>query len=134
MECQRCKLLEKEIKRLRKADQGVDACAILSHWNSQSKTIHHRRWEPKGTLLRIIKRYSMDEIKLAIDRYNLILMNEDGRYRRVYSWTLTEFLRVHDGMNLERLTAEHWEAPFLRWETSRENLDQHLSCLWNPQT
>ncbi len=64
---------------------------IFDYWNSK-KIIEHRKLTDKttGKINSKLKDYSIEEIKIAIDNYYLIL--SDDNYFFSYKWTLDQFL------------------------------------------
>ncbi len=87
---------------------------IFNAWNTAPGVMHHRAVNgQEKAIITCLKKYSPEEIILAIERYSLVRDNSLGKYREVYAWTLGEFLSRQNGYNLERFTSETWEMPFL---------------------
>lgn len=102
-----------EISKTQKA-RHLEALEIFKLWNSMPATMHHRAIASHEKAIHgAMKHNTPEEIMTAIRRYSLVRSNEDGKYRPLYAWTLSEFLTRKEGYNLERLNAENWEAPFL---------------------
>jgi len=65
---------------------------IFDYWNSKKIIVHRKLTDKlKRKINSILKDYTVDEIKKAIDNYHTVLTDE--RYYWTYKWTLEEFLQ-----------------------------------------
>jgi len=77
---------------------------IFSHWKEKSETITHRKLTKpmrKGINARLDDGYSVEEIKEAIDNYNMVVGS--GEYFFNYdNWSLDEFISRGEGKQVEK--------------------------------
>lgn len=76
----------------------TQALEIFKHWNSKSIIVHK---ELNDNLLKEInkalKDYDIETIKLAIDRYDIMLKDKSYKYC-TYQWSLKDFLKQKNAM------------------------------------
>ena len=103
--------------------RAQDAIEVFKFWNSKPATTRHKSIDSQEkAIIKTLRRYSVEEINLCIERYSQVRANEAGKYRELYAWTLGEFLTRKEHYNIERFTADNWEQPFLA--KSNGNVDK----------
>ena len=107
------KELDKNLKSKSKDNSNQDINTIFEYWNSKGIIKHKElKEDTKKAIKKVIKNYSIDEIKQAIDTYSEILKSE---YYFNYKWNLKDFLNrnnaistfMEDGSN--RANYESWK-------------------------
>lgn len=70
---------------------------IFNYWNSK-KIIKHKEITPiiKKEVMKVLKKYSAEEVKQAIDLYSEILKSE---FYFSYKWSLSDFLKRNNGIS-----------------------------------
>lgn len=87
------------IKKDKKGKEKIfspQAYDLLSYWNEQNIVVHQ---ETDNTLRQIekgLRKFSIDEIKTAIDRY--VTIYRDPNYYYKHKWTLPKFLTQKNGV------------------------------------
>jgi phage replication O-like protein O len=117
---------ESNIKKERKKPscsppkKGISVDKIFLFWNAREGLITHKNIKPhREAIQRTLKTYLEHDVMLAIERYSQVMVNKTGRYRKVYAWTLSEFLTRKSHYNIERLSSDQWEASFLPFESAK---------------
>lgn len=77
---------------------------IYNHWREKSETITHRKLTTpmkKSINARLNDGYTLEELKKAIDNYNMVLASDD--YFFSYdNWSLDDFLSREEGKHVEK--------------------------------
>lgn len=83
-------------ENIKKKDE--DYIDIFDFWNSK-KIIEHRELnnEISTAISKALKKYSLEQIKTCIDRYEKVLSDQNSFFN--YKWTLAEFLTRKNGIN-----------------------------------
>lgn len=69
---------------------------LLNYWNSKQIIVHKTLTEEtQNAILKMRKKYAVEEIKQMIDRYKQVL--ENGKYFFNYKWSLKDFLSRKNG-------------------------------------
>ena len=109
-----------------KAPQGGLA-SVFDFWNSLPNLIHHKSTNGQERFIKgALKHYPPEEITTAIRRYSEVRSNP-GKFRKVYNWTIGEFLSVKGGMNLIRFNIDNWQEAFL--PVGEQSTDDYLEGL-----
>lgn len=77
---------------------------IYNHWKEKSETISHRKLTKpmkKGINARLDDGYTVDELKEAIDNYNMVVKSDDYFFN-YDNWSLNEFLSRGEGEQVEK--------------------------------
>ncbi len=88
---------------------------VFEHWQTKDHLTEHRDLTVKMRkhALARLKTRTVEELKTAIDRYNQILADGNGRYWLTKAWTFSEFFERREGEWLDKLMNEDWERHFL---------------------
>lgn len=80
-----------------KEEKPKDVEDIFNYWNSK-KIIKHKDITPviKKEVIKVLKKYSAEEVKQAIDLYSEILKSE---FYFSYKWSLSDFLKRNNGIS-----------------------------------
>lgn len=80
-----------------KEEKSKDVEEIFNYWNNK-KIIKHKEITPiiKKEIIKILKKYSAEEVKQAIDLYSEILKSE---FYFSYKWSLGDFLKRNNGIS-----------------------------------
>ena len=80
-----------------KKEEPKDVEDIFNYWNSK-KIIKHKEITSviKKEVMKVLKKYSAEEIKQAIDLYSEILKSE---FYFSYKWSLSDFLKRNNGIS-----------------------------------
>lgn len=80
-----------------KKEEPKDVKDIFNYWNSK-KIIKHKEITSviKKEVMKVLKKYSAEEIKQAIDLYSEILKSE---FYFSYKWSLSDFLKRSNGIS-----------------------------------
>lgn len=80
-----------------KEEKSKDVEEIFNYWNSK-KIIKHKEITPiiKKEVMKVLKKYSAEEVKQAIDLYSEILKSE---FYFSYKWSLSDFLKRNNGIS-----------------------------------
>lgn len=80
-----------------KKEEPKDVEDIFNYWNSK-KIIKHKEITSviKKEVMKVLKKYSAEEVKQAIDLYNEILKSE---FYFSYKWSLSDFLKRSNGIS-----------------------------------
>lgn len=80
-----------------KEEEPKDVEEIFAYWNSKG-IIKHKEITPviKKEIIKILKKYSAEEVKQAIDLYSEILKSE---FYFSYKWSLSDFLKRNNGIS-----------------------------------
>lgn len=101
---------------------------ILDYWNTKNIVVHRELNNVLHLAIKYaLKSYSVDEIKVAIDRYNIVLKDED--YFINYPWRLEDFLKRYNGL-------PYYARDGIRWKNYLLYKDehQHATCVSTQQT
>ena len=104
-------------------DIHIYARTLFEFWNSK-QIITHKDFEKfKPNLVKILKVYSLDEIKSAIENYALVL--NDSKFFWTHKWSLRDFLT----RGLDRFRAENFKEKdyLIRIYKSKAELDEERS-------
>lgn len=92
--------INKNDKECNKNDKKDIIYNILEHWNSKKIVVHNKGTKKFQSILQrlntLLKDFSVDEIKLAIDRYDQMLKDQSYVYCS-YIWSLDDFLGREKG-------------------------------------
>ncbi len=88
---------------------------LFQHWQMKTHLVQHHQLTNKMRkhAQARLKTRTVDELELAIDRYETILADETGKYWLTHTWTFSEFFERREGEWLDKLTAKDWERHFL---------------------
>jgi len=104
-------------------DIHIYARTLFEFWNSK-QIITHKDFEKfKPNLVKILKVYSLDEIKSAIENYALVL--NDSKFFWTHKWSLRDFLT----RGLDRFRAENFKEKdyLIRTYKTKAELDEERS-------
>lgn len=93
---------DKDIDRDKEVDKDKIK-TLYNYWKEKSETITHRKLTKpmKKSIKARLKDYSVDELKEAIDNYNMVVKSDD--YFFSYdNWSLDEFLSRGEGKQVEK--------------------------------
>lgn len=103
---------------------------IFSHWKEKSETITHRKLTGKmksAINARLNDGYTIDELKEAIDNYNMVVKSDD--YFFSYdNWSLNEFLSRGEGEQVEKFL----ENPDAYLKDDKKNSDKSTPSKYKP--
>ena len=87
---------------------------ILAEWRKHPELVQPRQLNgDKKTIERALKRFSIDELRLAIGRYASVIADKTGRYWLSTRWTLAEFVSRKEGKWPASFTSDQWEQAVL---------------------
>lgn len=103
---------------------------IFDYWNSKG-IIKHKKitQEIKKEVTKVLKEYSEEEVKLAIDVYSEILKSE---FYFSYKWSLSDFLKRKNGISTfmeegsNRINYEDWKLKNKPKEAKEKTIDKKL--------
>ena len=99
---------------------------VFEFWQAQPGLIHCRKLNGHQSAINSAVEYAgggvhgVEIVNLCISRYSTLLANHHGIYRSVYKWNITEFLSRRSHYNIDRLSGDDWEKPFIQWEQSKD--------------
>lgn len=71
---------------------------IFNFWNAKNIVVHRELSEEiKKSILKALTKYSIEQLKTCIDRYNKII--KDNKYFFDYKWSLKDFLDRKNGIS-----------------------------------
>ena len=94
-------------------ERSKDYQSVTDLWNNLPGLMHHKAFnaDDRKAFERALERFSLPEIKTAIERYSVWRVGaSEGCYRDAYKWTFYEFLTRHKGGLIKRLSADDWEV------------------------
>lgn len=110
-----------------KKEKSNDVENIFNYWNSK-EIIKHKKitQEIKREATKVLKEYSAEEVKQAIDLYSEILKSE---FYFSHKWSLSEFLKRKNGIStfmeegFNRINYEEWKS---KDKTKEKTIDKKL--------
>lgn len=121
--------LDKEQKEEQKEEQKK-INSIFEYWNSKD-IVKHRALtkEIEKAIIKTLKEYTEEEIKVCIDNYNEILKDQDYYFN--YVWTLKDFLIRKTGINTFRIDGakmiNYKKEKLIKGEKLNEHTKQYKS-------
>ncbi|MGU9479092.1 hypothetical protein ACV31L_13915, partial [Clostridium perfringens] len=104
--------------------------SIFEYWNSKD-IVKHRALtkEIEKAIIKTLKEYTEEEIKVCIDNYNEILKDQDYYFN--YVWTLKDFLIRKTGINTFRIDGakmiNYKKEKLIKGEKLNEHTKQYKS-------
>lgn len=87
---------EKNDKECKENNIYTQEKEIFDYWNSKKNVCHSKKIEiPKLTT--ILKKYTLEEIKAAVDRLNTAV--DDEKYYYCFKWNLYKFIKQNNGIS-----------------------------------
>lgn len=85
---------DKNVRNIKHSSSDVKE--VIDHWNGKGIVVHQETEKLTKAVRRGLSKYSLDLIKLAIDRYSTIY--HDNSYYYSHKWTLHKFLTQSNGV------------------------------------
>ena len=105
----------KSIETKKESSKSVEE--IFNYWNSK-KIIKHKDITPviKKEVMKVLKKYSAEDVKQAIDLYSEILKSE---FYFSYKWSLSDFLKRNNGISTFMEEGSN-KANYEEWKTKNK--------------
>ena len=116
-----------------KEEKPKDVEYIFNYWNSK-KIIKHKDITPviKKEVIKVLKKYSAEEVKQAIDLYSEILKSE---FYFSYKWSLSDFLKRNNGISTfmeegtNKVNYEEWKSKNKSKESKEKDIGNLMEQL-----